>query len=140
MKRVDSLPSSTNEKQESPANLNHGSSVSSTLPSPFATRFSMLTNYIPFSWAPRASQSGAAAVTLRLIPDGSSGLSHPAFDDHTNSSDDKDTRGQNVVEIKRKYVSKEDQLEKLRSRLAQEMTVRGPIGICRTCGDEMVSL
>jgi len=126
MKEASSLPLSKNEKQEPQASFT-ASSLSSILSSPLAT----FTNFIPLSWSPRACQPGAAAAALRLLPDSSNRSSNATFDDQ----DNKGTRGGIGIE-KKKYVSKENQLEKLRSRLAKEM--RGPVDICRSCGDEGV--
>jgi hypothetical protein len=133
MKEVGSAPISTNGKLETQITSTHASSLSSILSSPLATRLSTFTNYIPLSWAPRASQPGAAAAALRLIPDGSNRSSNTPFDDQTNNN----TRGR-MMENKTKYVSKENQLEKLRSRLAQEM--RSTSVVCRSCDDDAVFL
>jgi hypothetical protein len=135
MKQVSSAPILTNIKQDTQTSSPHASSFSSILTSPLATRLSTFTNYIPLSWAPRASQPGAAAAALCLIPDGSIRSNNAPFDDQTNN---KNTTGRAIVEDKTKYVSKEDQLEKLRSRLAQEM--KGTSVICRSCGDDAVFL
>jgi hypothetical protein len=123
MNDIGSIPLSTIENQnQNQTSSNHAPSFSSILSSPLATRLSTFTNYMSLSWAPPASQSGVAA--LRLIPSRS-------------SNEDQGTRVQTAVESK-KYVSKENQLEKLRSRLCQE--TRGPVDFCRSCGDKVVFL
>lgn len=89
------------------------------------TTFQTLTNFIPLSWGPRASQLAPAAVAaLCLIPESSSTSS--SVSDTVDkqaappiSSDVKSiARGLDAAEKReRRYVSKEHQLEKLRIRL-----------------------
>jgi hypothetical protein len=98
--------------------------------SPFATR---LSTFIPLSWA--ASQvKPVAAAALSLITESSSSGSAA-------ESRDEDVCQEVVCNgterRERKYVSKEQQLEKLRNRLYIN---EGASDMCKRCQDDTVSL
>jgi hypothetical protein len=89
-------------------------SLSPIMSSPLAARlsFQTLSNFIPLSWTP-----GAAAVALCIIPSSSSDISVDAAQSAPLLSD---AGGSTPRLAERKFVSKNKQMEKLRSRLSFE--------------------
>ena len=105
---------------------------SSIMSSPFATR---LATFIPLSWA-TSQVKPVAAAALCLISESSSAGS--ATDDHIGGpTSTQDTICNGFERRERKYVSKEQQLEKLRNRL--HLTEHAS-DMCQQCQDEVVSL
>ncbi|KAG2159047.1 uncharacterized protein EDB93DRAFT_1245605 [Suillus bovinus] len=101
-------PSETCEYLDQDASI---SSLSSIMPSPLAARFSFqtLSNLIPLSWTP-----GAAAVMSRTTPRTSVGLT----DDVAEAASSFTSACPGVRRsIERRFVSRDQQLEKLRNRL-----------------------
>jgi hypothetical protein len=105
-------------------------SFSSIMSSPFATR---LSTFIPLSWA--ASQvKPVAAAALSLISESSSSGSVAEGRDE-DVSQEVVCNGKERREIK--YVSKKQQLEKLRNRLNIS---DGASDMCKKCQDDTISL
>ncbi|KAG6333765.1 hypothetical protein ID866_5327 [Astraeus odoratus] len=95
--------------------------------SPLSARLSLqkLSSFIPFSWTP-----GAATVASCILPSYSS---RPSLD-MMESAPSSDT-GDNVPRTtERRFVSRDKQLEKLRSRLSLEKFVgTGPCSMVSAC-------
>jgi hypothetical protein len=114
------------------------SSFSSIMSSPLSTRisFQTLTNFIPVSWSPRNHNvEPAASSSLVSRSLNSSIVSNERAPEHCCLPVD--------VLRKRGYVSKEKQLEKLRSRLERDgaSKMRTSVSLyCKKCDDEMVFL
>ncbi|GLB33449.1 hypothetical protein LshimejAT787_0103330 [Lyophyllum shimeji] len=101
--------------------------------SPFSARVSLqtLTNFIPISWSHRSdapvSSSSCAGSALEV-----DGVRAPS-----------EAAAKQSVPLKRAFVSKEKQLEKLRSRLERQGTLKMRTSVsvpCRRCDDEVVAL
>lgn len=104
------------------------SSFSSIMSSPLSARisFQTLTNFIPISWSQRSN----VPASLSSGVDGA-----PKPDDVTPR--------RASVPLKRGFVSKERQLEKLRSRLEREgtMKMRTSVSVCcNQCAGDVVAL
>jgi len=123
------------------------SSFSSIMSSPLSARlsFQKLTNFIPLPWS-STNSVGSAAAALCLAPESSRSSSTTT---NTNDNAEIGLRPEpgNVARVikdvsvvqKRGYVSKEKQLEKLRSRLQRDDAVMtSTVDICRNCEDEAV--
>jgi hypothetical protein len=118
------------------------SSFASIMSSPLSTRisFQTLTNFIPAVWSPRnhvpETVASPCLATRRLS-------SEPVPEDGPLLSSQEQTKEPVGVTWKRGYVSKEKQLEKLRSRLEREGAVRMRTSVyvcCKRCDDKGVFL
>lgn len=144
MKSVDlSDPSRDNRDSEYPSSLGPGfnqvfspsastsisSSITSIMTSPITSRISLqsFSSYMPLSWS---SPSPRAPSSLCIVPESSSSSA-------SNASSDGD-----VAMLPRGYVSKEVQLEKLKTRLYREraMIRNPPFDACKRCDGEAVYL
>jgi len=107
-------------------------SSSFSIMAPFSARVSLqtLTNFIPIPWSQRRDAP---------VPSYSSVKSTPKIDDVLAAKEP----AQQTVPLKRAFVSKEKQLEKLRSRLEREgtMKMRTSVSVwCNKCDRVAVSL
>lgn len=144
MKSVDlSDPSRDNPDVEYPSSLEPGfnhvfspsastsisSSITSIMTSPITSRISLqsFSSYMPLSWS---SPSPRAPSSICVVPESSSSSV-------SNASSDGDE-----AMHPRGYVSKEAQLEKLKTRLLREraMLRNPPFDACKRCDDEAVYL
>ncbi|KAG6820171.1 hypothetical protein H0H93_004434 [Arthromyces matolae] len=108
---------------EMPSSLS--SSISSIMTSPLSSRisFESFTNFIPFSWSQRNIASGAPTTHVSD--------SVQADDDVPSSREV--FQAPAVAPVKRGFVSKEKQLEKLRSRLKQENLAKADVSFSAGC-------
>lgn len=115
------------------------SSFSSIISSPLSARISLqtLANFIPAAWSPRSQPVPLPFITPNSSPS-------TADSERAVESDPRPyietQRVPLVVPQKRGYVSKEKQLEKLRSRLEREGVKISPYVHCKKCDDEAVFL
>jgi hypothetical protein len=114
-----------------------GSMFSSIISSPLTGRisFQTLTNFIPIPWSPRTPLAESATSSLATTSSSSSSVS-----DEIPSSSRTQFWSSAVIPQKRGYVSKEKQLEKLRSRL-DVVKISAAVDVrCERCDGQAVSL
>lgn len=122
---VNELPQDSVSSNHYP-NTTSSSSFTSIMSNPLAARisFQTFTNLLPSSW----STSRSLAGSCQAMP---TGLSTSLGHDQKSSTRDTVTVGKRGP----RFVSKEKQLEKLRSRLERK-DVKSDVGACNSCQDQ----
>ncbi|KAI0069164.1 hypothetical protein BV25DRAFT_1791191 [Artomyces pyxidatus] len=127
-----------------------------TTPPAARLSFQSFANFIPmssFPWSPRSGAKAAAAAAMCMIPASASTSTNASVDERTGSASTSASQqfmpmffgnGKKPREEKRGFVSKERQLERLRSRMEEEWrTKTGEIKSdlpCKKCVDEPLAM